>query len=190
MERHSTYFTVCINILLHKEKYIYIFGIRYNKEIIKYRNEYIDLIIFYFRACPNVIELVLDTRLLLLPKLIDNLSLISFFKQVKLLILKTKNIYLPSNLSLKIVERFPSLNHVELQMFSFDHCVPVIDVFISHLKQLSYIKIHYFRDTLLDDPFSIGYILKKRSEIFPDVHLNAEVIKVKNDGEVIQIWLS
>jgi hypothetical protein len=63
-------------------------------------------------------------------------------------------------------------------------------VFISHLKQLSYIKIHYFRDTLLDDPFSIGYILKKRSEIFPDVHLNAEVIKVKNDGEVIQIWLS
>jgi hypothetical protein len=103
---------------------------------------------------------------------------------------KTKNIYFPPKLSSKIVERFPSLNHVELHMFSFDHCVPVIDVFISHLKQLSYIKIHYFQDTLLDDPFSIDYILTKRSEIFPDVHLNAEIIKVKNDGEVIQIWLS
>jgi len=145
---------------------------------------------FYFRACPNVTQLILDTRLLLLPKLIDNLSLIPFFKQIKILKLKKKNISLPSNLLLKIVERFPSLNRVELQMFSFDHCVPVIDVFISHFKQLSYIKIHYFQDTLLDDPFSIGYILTKRSEIFPDVHLNAEVIKVKNDGEVIQIWLS
>ncbi len=75
-------------------------------------------------------------------------------------------------------------------MYFLDHCVSTIDVFISHLKQLSYIKIHYFQDTLLDDPFSIDYILTKRSEIFPDVHLNAEVIKVENDGEVIQIWLS
>jgi hypothetical protein len=122
--------------------------------------------------------------------LLDNLSLIAFFKQVKMLKSKTKNIYFPPKLSSKIVERFPSLNHVELHMFSFDHCVPVIDVFISHLKQLSYIKIHYFQDTLLDDPFSIDYILTKRSEIFPDVHLNTEIIKVKNDGEVIQIWLS
>jgi hypothetical protein len=93
-------------------------------------------------------------------------------------------------LSSKIVERFSSLNHVELHVFSSDHCVLIIDVFISHLKQLSYIKIHYFHDTLLDDPFSIDYILRKRSQIFPDVHLNAEKIKVKNDGEVIQIWLS
>jgi hypothetical protein len=108
-----------------------------------------------------------------------------------MLILKTKtNIYFPPKLSSKIVERFPSLNHVELHVFSFDHCVLIIDVFISHLKQLSYIKIHYFHDTLLDDPFSIDYILRKRSQIFPDVHLNAEIIKVKNDGEVIQIWLS
>jgi len=116
--------------------------------------------------------------------------LISFFKQVKILISKTKNIYFPPNLSSKIVERFPSLNHVEFDVFSFDHCVSVIDVFISHLKKLSYIKIHYFHDTLLDDPFSINYILTKRTEIFPNVHFNAETIKVKNDGEVIQIWLS
>ena len=107
-----------------------------------------------------------------------------------MLILKTKNIYFPPNLSSKIVERFPSLNHVELHMLSFDHCVSVTDVFISHLKQLSYIKIHYFQDTLLDDPFSIDYILRKRSKLFPDVHLNAEMVKVKNDGEIIQIWLS
>ena len=106
-----------------------------------------------------------------------------------MLILKTKNNYFPPKLSSKIVERFPSLNDVELHVFSFDHCVPVIDEFISHLKQLSYIKIHYFQDTLLDDPFSIDYILRKRSKIFPDIHLYAETIKVKNDGEVIQIWL-
>lgn len=116
--------------------------------------------------------------------------MISFFKRVKILISTTKNIYFPPNLPSKIVERFPSLHHIELQMFSFDHCIPVIDMFISHLKELSYIKIHYFQDTLLDDPFSIDYILTKRSEIFPDVQLNAETIKVKNDGEVIQIWLS
>ena len=132
---------------------------------------------------------MLDTQLLCSSKLIDSFSLISLFKQVKILLSTTKNIYFPPKLSSKIVERFPSLTDVELHVFSFDHCVPVIDEFISHLKQLSYIRIHYFKDTLLDDPFSIDYILRKRSEIFPYIHLDAETIKVKNDGEVIQIWL-
>jgi len=162
------------------------FILQNRKYLFKYKNEYIY---FNFRACPKVADLIIDTRLLILSKLIDNPSLISFFKQIKMLQSKTKNIYFPSNFSSKLVQRFPSVNHVELQVFSFDHCVPIIDVFISHLKELSYMKINYFQDTLLDDPFSCEYILAKRSEIFPDIRFNAELIKVKNSGDAIEIWL-
>jgi len=122
--------------------------------------------------------------------LIDNLSLISIFKQIQTIVLTSEDIYFPSNFALKFVQRFPSLNHAELEVFSFDHCVSVIDILLNHLKNLSYMYIYYSQDTLLDDPFSCHYIIEKRLQRFPDHHLNEQMVNMKNNGEIIEIWLS
>jgi len=111
------------------------------------------------------------------------------FKQIKLLESITKNIYFPSNFALKLVRRFSSLSDIELQVFSFDHCVFIIEIFLTQLENLSRIKIDYYQDTLLDDPFSRDYIIEKRREIFPNHELNEQMVNVKNNGERIEIWL-
>ncbi len=104
--------------------------------------------------------------------------------------LRTKKFYFPSNCAPKLVQRFPSLSHIELQVFSFDHCVSIINIFLTHLKNLSYLKIDYNQDTLLDDPFSCDYIIEKRHQIFPNNIIDEQRVNVKNNGEAIEIWLS
>jgi len=154
------------------------------------KNDYNNyIVLFYFRACPNVTNLIIDTRLLRLSKLIDNPSLISIFKQIKMIKSRTNKSYFPSKFAFKFVQRFPSLSHIELHVFSFDNCVSIIDIFLSQLENLSYIKINYDHDTLLDDPFSCDYIIEKRRQTFPMNILNEQMINVKNNGETIEIWL-
>ncbi|CAF3431311.1 unnamed protein product [Rotaria sp. Silwood2] len=145
---------------------------------------------FILQAYPNVINLIIGSRLLVLSELIDNPSLIPIFKQIKMVKSITKKIYFPSNLASKLVQRFPSLIHIELQVYSFDNCISIIEVFLSSLKNLSYLKINYNQDILLDDPFSCDYIIKKRRQIFPNNIFHEEMINVKNNGETIEIWLS
>ncbi|CAF4750965.1 unnamed protein product [Rotaria sp. Silwood2] len=70
---------------------------------------------FILQAYPNVINLIIGSRLLVLSELIDNPSLIPIFKQIKMVKSITKKIYFPSNLASKLVQRFPSLIHIELQ---------------------------------------------------------------------------
>ena len=102
----------------------------------------------------------------------------------------TEKFYFPPHFASKFVERFPSLVDIELQVFSFDHCVPIIETFLSHLKNLSYVRIDYYQDTLLDDPFSRDYIIEKRRQTFPNNILKEQMINVINDGETVEIWLS
>ncbi|CAF5099727.1 unnamed protein product, partial [Rotaria sp. Silwood1] len=65
-------------------------------------------------ACPNVIDLSISTQLLLLTKIIDNPSLFSIFKRIKMIELVKNIIHFLPNSASKIVERFLSLNHIEL----------------------------------------------------------------------------
>ncbi|CAF5059311.1 unnamed protein product, partial [Rotaria sp. Silwood1] len=141
---------------------------------------------FILQACSNVINLIINTSLLLLSKLIDNSFLIRIFKQIKMVKSITENFFFPSNFALKFVQRFPSLSHIELQVFSFDNCVYIIDIFLTHLEHLSYLKIYYNQDTLLDNPFSYDYIIRKRRQMFPNNIFNEQMINVKNNGGVIE----
>ncbi|CAF4953276.1 unnamed protein product [Rotaria sp. Silwood1] len=141
-------------------------------------------------ACPNVHSLIINTSLLVLSKLIDNSSLIPIFKQIKMIKTITENIYFPSAFASKFVQRFPSLCHIELQVFSFDICSFIIDIFLTELKQISYMEINYNDDTFFDDPFSCEYIITKRHQAFPLDIINEQMVNVKNNDEVIQIWLS
>ncbi|CAF2783699.1 unnamed protein product [Rotaria sp. Silwood2] len=145
---------------------------------------------FILWACPNLIDLKIKVRLLMSLNLFDNPSLIPIFKQIKILKLITENIYFPSNSSWKFVERFPSLTHIELKVFSFDNCISTIEIFLSHLQNLSYAKINYDQVTLFDDPFSRDDIIEKRHQQFPNTILNETMVNVKNNGEFVEIWLS
>ncbi|CAF2722301.1 unnamed protein product [Rotaria sp. Silwood2] len=98
--------------------------------------------------------------------------------------------YLPSNSALKFVQRFSSLTRIELKVFSFDNCISIIDIFLSHLQHLSYAKINYDQVTLLDDPFSRDYIIEKRHQQFPDTFFDETMVNVKYNGESFRICLS
>ncbi|CAF2684095.1 unnamed protein product [Rotaria sp. Silwood2] len=145
---------------------------------------------FILQACPNVINLVINTRLLVFSKLIDNQSLISVFKKIKMIKSITEKIYFPSDFASKFVQCFPSLSHIELQVFLFDNCVSIIDIFLTHLENLSYVKINYYQDTLLDDPFSHDYIIEKRRQLFSNNIIHQQMIDVQNNEQTIEIWLS
>jgi hypothetical protein len=132
----------------------------------------------------------MNTALLISSKFIDNPSLIPIFKQIELIETITEKISFPPSFAQKLVERFPSLIHIELQVFSFDHCVSIIDTFLSHLEDLSYIRIDYYENILSDDPFSCDSIIEKRRQTFPMEVINEQMVNVKNNGEVIEIWLT
>ncbi len=130
------------------------------------------------------------TALLISSKFIDNPSLFPVFKRIKLIETVLEDIYFPPSFAEKLVERFPSLVHIELQIISLDSCVSIIDTFLSHLKNLSSIKIDYFENALLDYPFSRVNIIEKRRQEFPMNIINEQMINVKNDGDTIEIWLN
>lgn len=130
------------------------------------------------------------TALLISSKFIDNPSLFPVFKRIKLIETVFEDIYFPPSFAEKLVERFPSLLHIELEIISLDSCASIIDIFLSHLKNLSYIKIDYFENALLDYPFSRVNIIEKRRQAFPMNIINEQMINVKNDEQIIQIWLN
>ncbi|CAF1440234.1 unnamed protein product [Adineta steineri] len=155
------------------------------EEIVSYLSNWIYLA----KECSNLINLTILTELLIYSKFIDNSFLIPVFKRIELIETTFEDIYFPASFSMKFVYRFPSLAYIELQVISFNDCVFIIDTFLSHLKNLSYLKIDYFENSLLDDPFSLENIIEKRRQAFPMNIIHEQLVNVKNDGEVIEIWL-
>jgi len=136
-----------------------------------------------------VINLKISPSYLVLSEFIDNRSLISIFKQIKKLKLIKKNRYVSSNLASKLVERFPSLTDIELQVFSFNDFGSAIDILLGHLKNLSYLKIYYGALLLLDHPFSRSYIIEKRRQAFGFNIIDEHKVIVNRNAESVEIRL-
>ncbi|CAF3917585.1 unnamed protein product [Rotaria sordida] len=145
---------------------------------------------FILQACPNLINLTISPLYLVLSEFIDNQFLISIFKKIKFLKAILENRYVPLNFVSKLVQRFPSLTGIELEVFSFNDCVSTIDILLSHLKNLSYLKIYYKQVSLLDHPFSRNYIIDKRREAFGFNIIDEHKVIVKRNGESVEIRLS
>jgi hypothetical protein len=133
---------------------------------------------------------MIGTPLLLSPMFFDNPSLIPLFNRLKMLDSVTKNVYFPLNFASKLVQRFPSLIDIELQVFSLDICVPLVDILLGGLVNLIHLKIYYTQDTLLDDPCSRDYVIEKRRQTFGINLIDENKVTIKNNGEVLEIWLS
>jgi len=153
--------------------------------------KYINYIVFfYFRPCPNVIDLEMNPSDLVLPEFIDNESLFSIFKQIKILKSITEYCSVPSNFTSKLVERFPSLTDIELRVLSFDDCICAIDILLCHLKPLSYLKIYYSPVSSFDHPVSRSYIIDKRRQAFGFNIIDEHKVIVSRNGESVEIRLS
>jgi len=100
------------------------------------------------------------------------------------------NLYVPSNFISKLVQRFPSLTDIELQVLSFDDCVSAIDILLSHLKNLSYLKINLCRVSLRNHPFSRNYIIDKRRQAFDFNIMDEYKVTVRSNEEYVEIRLS
>jgi hypothetical protein len=145
--------------------------------------------VLYFRACPNVDDLTIDTPLLFYSKLIDNPSLISIFKQIKTLELKTRNLYFHPNFASKVSQRFPALKTIELEVFASDDYLDIIDIFLTQMENLSDIKILYQQATPFDHRISPSYVLEKRRQTFPEHVIDEKMVNLKKTERDVQIWL-
>ncbi|CAF2806370.1 unnamed protein product [Rotaria sp. Silwood2] len=145
---------------------------------------------FILQACPNVFDLQITPTNLVSSKFIDNRSLFSIFKQIKILnAVAEDHCVAPSFLS-KLVQRFPSLTDIELHVLSFDDFICVIDILLSHLKHLSYLKIYYINISSFDHPFSRSYIIDKRRQAFGFNIIDEHKITVSKNEESVEIRLS
>ncbi|CAF3292049.1 unnamed protein product [Rotaria sp. Silwood2] len=144
--------------------------------------------------CAKLKHITFDTTETTLIWFYQNLSIInlffSIFKQIKILKSITENCYVPSDFSLKFVQRFPSLTDIELQLYSFDDCIYAIDILVSHLKNLSYLKIYYIEVSSLDHPFSLNYITNKRHQAFGFNIIDEHKITISRNKESVEIRLS
>jgi len=97
--------------------------------------------------------------------------------------------YFPLKYALKFVQRFSSLTTVQIEVYSIDTSVPIVDIFLSGLAKLCFIVIDFEHDTLLDDPFPRNYIIDKRRQSF---HLNKNdedkiIVKIENRTLYIRV---
>ena len=137
-----------------------------------------------------MIQLEIATSLFLSSTIFDNPSLIIPFGRLQSLNVSTKYVYFSIKYALKLVELFPSLVHIELRVFSLDTCLSIVDILLGNLANLIHLKIYFNKDTLVDDPCPIDYVVEKRRQAFPFHIYNKDDIFVKVDGQSLEIYLN
>ncbi|CAF3961433.1 unnamed protein product, partial [Rotaria magnacalcarata] len=141
-------------------------------------------------ACPNVIDLKISPLYLYLEAIIYNSSLISIFKQIKILNLITGYCNICRNLISNLVKRFPSLTHMEVPVASFNYCESTIDILLSHQQNLSYLNIGHSTPAVFNQPFSRSHIIDKRCRAFGFNTIDERKVTVNRDERSIEIRLS
>jgi hypothetical protein len=137
-----------------------------------------------------VTKLVIGTPLLLSSMFLDNSSLNPTFNRLKTLVSAVDGVYFPLKSASKLVEQFPSLVNIELAVYSIDACVPLVDIFLGGFAKLNHLKIRFIRDSLLDDPCSLDYVIQKRREIFGIDLSDKNNVAIKISEQVLEIWLA
>jgi hypothetical protein len=115
----------------------------------------------------------MDNSLLFSSQVFNNLALTSTFNRLNAVHILADDMYFPSKYALKFVQRFPFLSTVQIEVYSIDTAVPIVDIFLSGLAKLRFIIVDFKHDSLLDDPFSRNYIIDKRRQSF-DLNKNDE----------------
>jgi hypothetical protein len=142
------------------------------------------------RACPNLSYLIMSASFLFSKRFLDISSLSSVFNRLtKLELLNGNDGYFLVKYTPQLVQHFPSLIQIILTVYSSDSCVEIIDILLTGLPKLVYIKINFHRDTLLDNPFTSHYIIEKYRKTFGVNRNKEDHVSIRNDGKSLIIWL-
>jgi hypothetical protein len=96
--------------------------------------------------------------------------------------------YFPLKHALKFVQRFPSLTHLVIEVYSVDSCIPIVDILLGGLPKLHLLIVQFYHDSLLDDPCPREYIIEKRRQSF-GLNKNDEYkVNVQIEDHKLLIW--
>jgi hypothetical protein len=108
----------------------------------------------------------MHTSLLFLPIIIHNTDLTLTFSRIEKLELFVDHMYFPLKYGSKIVERFSSLRQIQINCYSLDSSLPIVDIFLCGLPKLRHAIIEFCHDTLLDNPISRDHVIENRRQSF------------------------
>ncbi len=144
-----------------------------------------------YRATPGVTQLKIGNQLIFSPILYDHLSLIPVFNRLRSLHLLTGAVLFPSNYATKLVERFPSLIHLKLEIYEIDRNTPLLNILLDGLPKLIHLQIKFYEDRSLSNETSfINSVIERRRQAFPHHIYNYDEISVKMDRRILDIYLS
>ncbi|CAF4094436.1 unnamed protein product [Rotaria sordida] len=129
---------------------------------------------------PKLIHLVIGTPLLLHTTLFDNSLLIPVFSQLQSLYMIPENVYFPVEYASKLVERFPSLVHVELRTICLGTDALLVDTLLRGLAKLIHLKIFFTYKLYIDETCSVDYVIERRCQAFPFNIWNKDEVLGKN----------
>jgi hypothetical protein len=130
----------------------------------------------------------MGTSLLFLPIIIDNPDLILTFNRINWLTTAADLMHFPLKHALKFVQRFPSLTHLTIDVYSIDSCVPIVDIFLSNLAKLRHLIVRFSHNSLLNDPCPREYVIEKRRQSFGLDKNNEYKVIVKIEDHKLLIW--
>ncbi|CAF5098493.1 unnamed protein product, partial [Rotaria sp. Silwood1] len=139
--------------------------------------------------CSNLTELRIGAQLFLSFALFDNPSLISVFNQLQRLELIRDNIYFSLKYASKLIQHFPSLTNIELQVYSFDACVRLADILLDGLVNLLHLKIDFVEGRPFANPNLRDYVIEKRYQAFPFDNFNEDRVVVILQEQSLEIYL-
>ncbi|CAF0913784.1 unnamed protein product [Rotaria sordida] len=138
----------------------------------------------------KLIHLVIGTPLLLHTTLLDNSLLIPVFSQLQSLYMIPENVYFPFEYASKLVERFPSLVHVELRIICLGTDALLVDTLLRGLAKLIHLKIFFTYRLYIDETCSVDYVIERRRQAFPFNIWNKDEVLVNIDEQLLEIYLS
>jgi hypothetical protein len=91
----------------------------------------------------------------------------------------------------KLIERFPSLIHLELEIYSTDACLPLLEILLDNLPKLMHLKIHFRKNKLLGDgKCLIDHIIERRHQAFPQSIRYQDEVDIQIDKNILNIYLN
>ncbi len=138
-----------------------------------------------------MIQLKIGNPLIFSPILYDNSSLTHIFHQLQSLYLLKEYIGFPIKYATKLIQRFPSLIHLELEIYSVDKCIPLLDILLDGLPKLIHLKIHFEKNKLLtDETCLIDHVIERRHQAFPHHVYNRDEVYIKIGEKIMDIYLT
>ncbi|CAF3338585.1 unnamed protein product [Rotaria sp. Silwood2] len=141
-------------------------------------------------ACPSVTELIIDSSLFFSYTILNNHELTLIFNRLKKLRILADHEYFHSKYASTIVQLFSCLTLIEIEVYSIYSAIPIVDIFLAGLAKLRFIMIHLRHRSLLRNPFTRNYVIKKRRQSY-GLSINDENnVIVKVEHKIIHIHLA